>query len=136
MYIERLHPRWVKFLLSGGAAEDVPLPARISALNYPLMVALASISMWLIAGVFFSSYGGRVSQFRNFIGIFVVGGVLTCALIFFAFEILWRPVVLLFFPEWTFAEYPCGSVNGVWQVVDRILSCNALSCGVGFRHRD
>ena len=106
MYIERLHPRWVKFLLSGGAAEDVPLPARISALNYPLMVALASISMWLIAGVFFSSYGGRVSQFRNFIGIFVVGGVLTCALIFFAFEILWRPVVLLFFPDGRLRNIP------------------------------
>ena len=86
--------RWYSFLVDGGSGKNVPLETLREVLHVPLMTTIRTISMWLLAGLFFGLY---LSSFRVFLGVAVIGGVLTTVLTYLVTETLWRPVIPAFF---------------------------------------
>jgi class 3 adenylate cyclase len=75
----------------------MPEVVRREVLNFPLMVTITSLAMWLLAGLFFGLWASR--SFRTFIGISLVGGAFTSALVFFAVDWFWRNLIPAFFPD-------------------------------------
>lgn len=88
--------RWYFFLAEGGPEKDIPLDIQREVLHVPLMTTVRTIAMWLLAGLFFGFYMG---SFRTFLGIAVIGGLLTTALTYLVAETLWRPVIPVFFQD-------------------------------------
>ncbi len=94
---ERFFPLWYEKLRSGVPSTEVPNYVRRDVLMYPFSVALVSLCMWFLAGVLM---GGLASgQLISFLGVFLAGGVMTSAIVFFTVEYLWRQVVRFFFPD-------------------------------------
>jgi adenylate cyclase len=95
---DRFHKKWALHLEAGGDPSLVPDEAKREVLNYVPWVAVTSLTMWLIAGVFFSGDFENWNP-QGFFGTFAVGGILTCGLVFFASEVIWRPMIPMFFPH-------------------------------------
>ncbi len=95
-YGERYIPTWYRKLYAEAARpEDVPEAARREVLNYPFFVAMTSLLMWTLAGIFLGLPFGLDGLFR----ILGISGVLTTALVYLLMEIHWRNVIPLFFPD-------------------------------------
>jgi adenylate cyclase len=95
--IQRHYPKWVGRILDGVPISEVPPEARREVLQYPVAVALVSLSMWFVAGFFFGFL--LTGSWQSLASVFGVGGILTSAIVYFAVGALWRPVVWLFFPD-------------------------------------
>ncbi len=87
------------------AAAPDSAEARRRALLFPWFITAITLSNWLIAGVIFGVLGPLLagwfsvrSAVRAAIGISVVGGVVTAALVFFGVETRWRQELPRFFP--------------------------------------
>ncbi len=81
----------------------VPPPPRIQrlALNYPLLLAIVSFTMWFLAGIVNATFAlqqGIGAALIGFIGMGGVAGPMTALLIYFAAERLWMPEIPIFFP--------------------------------------
>jgi len=94
---QRFYPDWYEKLRAGASPADVPEKVRRAVLVYPLSVAFVSLCMWLLAGIFLGWMASGV--FLGFLEVFLVGGTTTIAIVYFAIEYLWRPVVRFFFPD-------------------------------------
>lgn len=94
---QRFFPTWYEKLRAGTPHTEVPVYVRREVLMYPLSVALVSLSMWALAGIFFGWLPSR--EFVGFLEIFLAGGVMTSAIVFFTIEYSWRRVVRFFFPD-------------------------------------
>lgn len=101
---QKHHPQWYERLRGGESPESMPEAVRREVLNFPGMVALTSLVMWLLAALFFGLWAGR--SFRSFIGISLVGGVITSALAFFAVDWFWRSMLPIFFPDRRLSAVP------------------------------
>jgi len=75
---------------------DVPENIRRDVLNFPIYTAAIATMMWGSASVF-ASY--VTSSLRIFIGLMGWGGSMAITLLFFVNDLLWRPVLPLFFPD-------------------------------------
>jgi class 3 adenylate cyclase len=87
---------WYSFLAKGEPAKDIPVEVRREVLHFPLMTTVRTMTMWLLAGLFFGLYNG---SFGTFLGIAVIGGSLTTILTYLVVETLWRPVIPVFFQD-------------------------------------
>ncbi len=95
-YPQRSFPAWYEKLRAGAPHTDVPTQARREVLLYPLAVALVSLTMWFLAAAFFGWPDGGLI---GFLEVFLAGGVMTSAVVFFIIEYFWRRVVRFFFPD-------------------------------------
>jgi len=106
----RLATRWAAPMLAGDRSST---EARRRALLFPWVTAGVSLINWMIAGVLFGVVGPLLagwsltvqSAVRAIIGITVVGGVVTAAIVFFSVENRWRQELPAFFPT--------GDLSGV-----------------------
>lgn len=94
---QRHYPQWYQRLRAGESHESMPEIVRREVLNFPIMVAATSLTMWFLASLFFGLWAGR--SIRSFFAIALVGGVFTSALAFFAVDLFWRRMVPVFFPH-------------------------------------
>lgn len=102
-YGERYIPVWYRKLYAGEAQpEDVPEAARREVLNYPFFVAMTSLLMWTLAGVFL----GLPYGLNGLVRILGISGVLTTALVYLLMELHWRSVIPLFFPDGRLSKVP------------------------------
>ncbi|MEH0018843.1 MAG: adenylate/guanylate cyclase domain-containing protein [Desulfobacter sp.] len=82
------------------------------ALRVPMAMSLVSFGMWLLAGfifgfleplvtsrIFLSASPDLLLCLRQFLGISLLGGGVTCLVLFFLLENAWRPKIPLFFPK-------------------------------------
>ncbi len=88
--------RWYERLCEGTPAAEVPLEVRRYVLDSAPRSALMNFGGWTLVGVVASLASGG---FRPLIGFLGVGGLLASALVFFAQDLIWRPMIALFFPE-------------------------------------
>lgn len=95
-YPQRFFPIWYEKLRAGELYTEVPQRARREVLMYPLAVALVSLTMWFLAGIFFGAPDGGLI---GFLEVFLAGGLMTSAVAFFIIEYFWRRVVRFFFPD-------------------------------------
>ena len=86
---------WYERLRAGAQPQDVPLQVRRDVLQSPLYSAGLTAGMWLLVGMFVT-FAAR--WWRVFVGVVGVSGVLGTALLYFIYDLLWRPVVRVFFP--------------------------------------
>ncbi|PKN92838.1 MAG: hypothetical protein CVU44_12465 [Chloroflexi bacterium HGW-Chloroflexi-6] len=111
----RYFPKWVTRLIDGAPVADVPPQARREILQYPASVALVSFSMWFVAGFFF---GFLLSgAWQALASVFGVGGVITSAIVYFAVDSVWRPVVWLFFPDGRTNDVGAWRNSVKWRLV-------------------
>ena len=87
---------WYRRLSSGVAVAEVPDKVRRAVLNIPAFTAASSGVAWVLVGVFFASLA---QSYRQFVGIALVGGIFTTTLLYLVVDLLWRPIIPLFFPE-------------------------------------
>jgi adenylate cyclase len=96
-YFNRYFPKWILRLIDGESISDVPAQARREVLQYPAATALISLAMWFVAGFFFGFL--LTGTWQSLASVFGVGGILTSAIVYFAVDAIWRPVIWLFFPD-------------------------------------
>jgi len=83
-----------------------------SALQYPMAVTVLSFLIWILAGFIFGFIEPVITAkifnmatpdlvlcLRRFLGIILLGGGVTCLVLFFILENAWRPYIPRFFPE-------------------------------------
>lgn len=114
-YFSRNFPGWVSRLIDGESAADVPALARREVLQYPAATALISLAMWFVAGFFFGFM--LTGAWQALASVFGVGGVLTSAIVYFAVDAIWRPVVWLFFPDARTNEAGAWRNSVRWRLV-------------------
>jgi class 3 adenylate cyclase len=98
---------WYQRLQAGASPTTVPNEVRRRVLNYPFYSTAGAFLMWLISGVVFALLSDPVGL-RIFIGIVGVGGVLATPISYFAIEIIWRPVIAVFFAGNTMKGVPAA----------------------------
>ena len=96
-FARRYTPQWYERLRKGDAHEAMPEAVRREVLNFPMMVTVTSLAMWVLAGLFFGLWASK--SVRSLIGISLVGGAFTSALVFFAVDWFWRKIIPAFFPD-------------------------------------
>ncbi len=82
------------------------------ALQYPMVVTVISFLVWNLAGFMFGFLEPLITAkifnipipdlvlcLRRFLGIILLGGGVTCVVLFFVLENAWRPHIPRFFPE-------------------------------------
>ena len=82
------------------------------ALQYPMVVTVISFLIWNLAGFIFGFMEPLITArtfnlatpdlvlcLRQFLGIILLGGGVTCLVLFFVLENAWRPYLPLFFPQ-------------------------------------
>lgn len=97
----------------GAAAKtpDAPLSIQRRAANYPLTMALISLSLWLVTGVFFAQGGLQFFSaaqdifWRTFLGTALIGGLTNSTFVFLAVDFIWADHLPIFFP--------CGHIRRV-----------------------
>ncbi|HLF74417.1 MAG TPA: hypothetical protein VI524_08735, partial [Anaerolineales bacterium] len=87
---------WIDQLRNGLPAAEVPDKVRRAVLNTAAFTAASSGVAWILVGVFFA---WLAQSYRQFVGITLVGGIFTTALLYLIVDLLWRPVIPRFFPE-------------------------------------
>jgi class 3 adenylate cyclase len=102
---------WEERLQNGTPASAVPAEVQSDALNYVILNTLVGFVMWVLAGLFFAAtymlQGASESVvLRIILGTVGVGGVLTVTIFFFAADLIWRPVIPLFFPAGKLSAAP------------------------------
>ncbi len=93
--------RWYERLCQGTLAAEVPLQVRREVLDAVPRTALTNFGAWTLVGLVSSLAGG---SFRPLVGFIGVGGLLASALVFFALDLIWRPMIALFFPAGRLSE--------------------------------
>jgi sigma-B regulation protein RsbU (phosphoserine phosphatase) len=88
--------RWYERLREGTPAAEVPLEVRRYVLDTAPRSALMNFGGWTLVGMVASLAAGT---FRPLLGFLGVGGLLASALVFFAHDLIWRPMIAFFFPE-------------------------------------
>ena len=86
---------WHERLRRGATAAEVPVKVRRDVLDQALRTAVWNACMWGLVGAYTSLPGGL----RSFVEFMGVGGLLTTVLLFFVVDVLWRPLIPLFFPD-------------------------------------
>ena len=90
---------WFYRLQAGASPQDVPVSVQVAVLNNSARSVLVTLGMWLLATLFTTATNDKNLFLHLFVGIFLVGGVLTAALTFFVGDWLWRPILPVFFPQ-------------------------------------
>lgn len=93
---------------------DVPENIRRDVLNFPIYAAAIATMMWGSASVF-ASY--VTSSLRIFIGLMGWGGSMAITLLFFVNDLLWRPVLPLFFPDGDFRRVKAFYMPIFWKLL-------------------
>ena len=94
--------KWYERLRNGALAAEAPMNVRRDVLNAAWQATTLTAFMWVSLG----SLTAILSPgFRFFLGVTGVGGLLTTAMTYFVQDLLWRPVIPLFFPD--------GDLSGV-----------------------
>lgn len=88
--------RWYQRLREGTPAAEVPLEVRRYVLDTAPRSTLMNFGGWTLVGAVASLAAGA---FRPLLGFLGVGGLLASALVFFAHDLIWRPMIAFFFPE-------------------------------------
>jgi adenylate cyclase len=114
-YFNRYYPQWVPQLIDGVPASEVPDAARREVLQYAAATALISLAMWFFAGFFFGFL--MTGAWQALVSVFGVGGVITSAIVYFAVDAMWRPVVWLFFPDARTNEARAWRNSVRWRLV-------------------
>ena len=110
---------WHRRLAAGKVQEPIPLRVRQQALNLPVITALITMGMWLLAGLTIGgSNSGLFSGSLNWgkflyswLRISAIPGTVTSILVYFANERIWRDRVPLFFPEGDIHQIPSFRLN-------------------------
>jgi len=89
---------WYNNIQAGLPASEVPRRVKRIILEAPLRDTLASLGMWVLAGLFFG-FNEATFSWRQFLSIVGVSGVLTTAISFTLYELAWRPILPVFFPD-------------------------------------
>lgn len=87
---------WYEQILQGTPPDIVPTSVRRAVLSASLRAAVLTAAMWLLAGTLGTLQEGNG---RIFVGMALIGGFIATAITFFAHDLLWRPVIPLFFPK-------------------------------------
>jgi sigma-B regulation protein RsbU (phosphoserine phosphatase) len=93
--------RWYERLREGTPAAEVPLEVRRYVLDTAPRSALVNFAGWTLVGAVASLAAGAFHPLLGFLG---VGGLLASALVFFAHDLIWRPMIAVFFPEGQLGE--------------------------------
>ena len=118
---------WETHLQTGGKANDIPEEIRRWAASYPLYMALASMGVLSVIGVFFAQGGlmfftSDASTFwRTFLGVAVVGGMTALTLVFLITDTLWRHHLPHFFPSGDVGEVRAPRVTVGQRLVATLL---------------
>lgn len=92
---------WYARVRNGTPTTNVPPNVRRDVLNTAGRTAMWAALMWGLAGVLSSILS---QSFRVFVGVSAIGGLLTTAMTYFVLDVLWRPVIPLFFPQGNLSE--------------------------------
>lgn len=93
---------WIELIESGEkTTDDVPPTVKRDVLNFPLYATGIAAMMWLIA----STIAAYITQSsRVFFGLLGWGGLVSVTLLFFADDLIWRPIIPFFFPDGNLRE--------------------------------
>ena len=111
----RYFPKWIPLIIDGAPALDAPVQARREVLQYAAATALISLAMWFVAGFFFGFM--LTGAWQALASVFGVGGIITSAMVYFAVDVVWRPVIWLFFPDGRTNEAGAWRNSVKWRLV-------------------
>ena len=122
-YYGRMLKAWDIKLANGIPSHTLPPLVKKWAAGYPLIIAGFSLAGWILVALFFAWGGVRDNDvswaifFRTFIGIGLVGGTTTGALIFLITDSLWRNKLPHFFPEGAFEALKSWRVSVRYRLI-------------------
>lgn len=111
----RYFPKWIPLIIDGAPALAAPAQARREVLQYAAATALISLAMWFVAGFFFGFM--LTGAWQALASVFGVGGIITSAMVYFAVDVVWRPVIWLFFPDGRTNEAGAWRNSVKWRLV-------------------
>lgn len=88
---------WYRLLETGEKSPaEIPRKIKRDVLNFPVYAAGIAALMWTSASIIATYF---TSSWRVFIGLFGWGGLIAVILLYFVDDLLWRPLVPVFFPD-------------------------------------
>ena len=112
---KRNFKKWYRFIESGEkSSADIPQKIKRDILNFPLYAAGITAMMWLSSSLI-AAY--VTSSYRVFIGLFGWGGFVAAALLFFVDDLLWRPIIPVFFPNGNLRSVPAFHLPIFWKLL-------------------
>lgn len=107
--------KWYLLLASGEKSPaDVPQKIKRDVLNFPIYTAGIAALMWFGA----STIAGYVTwSSRVFIGLMGWGGITAVTLLYFVDDLLWRPIIPVFFPDGNLKEANAFHLPIFWKLL-------------------
>lgn len=107
--------KWYRLLSSEEKSPaDIPQSVRRDVLNFPIYTAGMAALMWLSSSVL-AAYITQSS--RIFIGLMGWGGITATVLLYFVNDLLWRPVIPIFFPDGKLRETKAFYISVFWKLL-------------------
>lgn len=107
--------KWYSLIWSGQKSPaDVPLKIKRDVLNFPLYAAGIAAMMW-VSSSFGAAYITR--SIRVLIGLLGWGGSVAVTLLYFVDDLLWRPLIPVFFPEGDLSEAGAFQLPIFWKLL-------------------
>lgn len=101
-WLQRPFRNWQRQLESGAPPGDIPPKVASRILNWPLIASMLMAGIWLFSAFLFTYIYDNPS---TFIGI-TIGGLVTTGIIYAGSDLLWRDVILQFFPSGNLSDVP------------------------------
>ena len=93
---------------------DIPLEVKQEVINFPLYATGIASLMWTLS----SLMAGYVTwSFHVFTGLLGSGGVVAVILLYFVDDLMWRPILPVFFPEGNLSEAHAFHLPIFWKLL-------------------
>jgi len=107
--------KWYRLIETGEKNPmDVPQKTRRDVLNFPLYAAGIAALMWLLSSILATYITGSL---RVFIGLLGWGGSVAVTLLYFVDDLLWRPVIPVFFPDGNLSKARAFHLPIFWKLL-------------------
>ena len=107
--------KWVSLIESGEKSPaDVPQSIKRDVLNFPLYAAGIAVLMWLSSSLI-AAY--ITWSYRVFIGLLGWGGLVAVTLLYFVDDLLWRPIIPIFFPDGNLRAVKSFHLPILWKLL-------------------
>ncbi len=107
--------KWYYLVQTGEtAAADVPEKIKRDLLNFPFYATGIAAIMWLSASIM-AAYATESS--RVFFSLLGWGGIIATTLLYFVEELLWRPIIPVFFPDGNLSKVKALHLPIFWKLL-------------------
>lgn len=112
--LKKKFEEWYLLIKSGEIApENIPQKTKRDLLNFPFYAAGIALTMWFSASII-AAYVTESS--RVFFSLLGWGGVIAVTMLYFVEDLLWRPIIPVFFPDGNLSKIKAVHLPIFWKL--------------------